>query len=58
MASVQAGLRTTSKERFGTTSLIEYGPTPGGGSLERLVILVPLGTSPADGNASTFRKAP
>ena len=58
MESVQFGLRTTSKERLGTTSLIAYGPTPGGGSLERLDIFVPLGTRPAEGNASTFRNAP
>ena len=58
MLEVHLGLRTTSNERFGTTFLISYGPTPGGGSLERLLILVPVGTRPADGNESTFRKAP
>src|SRR5690242_17113836 len=56
--SVQSGLRTTSQERFGTTFLIWYGPTPGGGEFDRLLIFVPVGTKPADGNASRFGNAP
>src|SRR5689334_11429592 len=55
---VQAGLRCSVQLRFGTTFLIMYGPTPGGGSLERLLIFVPVGTRPADGKLSTFRNAP
>src|SRR5262249_50742586 len=56
--SVQSGLRSTSHERFGTTFLISYGPTPGGGVFERFFIAVPCGTKPADGNASRLVKAP
>src|SRR4051812_10183967 len=42
--SVQFGLRRASNERFGTTFLTMYGPTPGGGELDRFVIFVPCGT--------------
>ena len=35
-----------------------YGPTPGGGLFERLLIAVPVGTSPAEGKARTFANAP
>src|SRR5689334_20989711 len=56
--SVQSGLRATVKERLGTTPLMTYGPTPGGGLFERLAIFVPLGTKPAAGKARTLRNAP
>src|SRR5262245_38294252 len=56
--SVQAGLRCSVQLRFGTTFLIMYGPTPGGRSVDWVVIFVPVGTRPADGKLSTFRNAP
>ncbi len=54
----QLGLSTIAKDLLGTTLSISYGPTPGGGSLFRLFIGVPLGTRPAAGKASTFRNGP
>ena len=44
--------------RFGTDSVILYGPTPGGGSLVRFLNGVSPGTSAANGIASTFENVP
>jgi hypothetical protein len=52
------GFLTRLKVLFGETFVIMYGPTPGGGLVERLTIGVPAGTSPAEGNAITFANAP
>ncbi len=54
----QFGLRTTENDWLGTTFLIMYGPTPGGGLLVRLLIAVPVGTMPDEGKARTLGKAP
>src|SRR4051812_38304008 len=43
---------------FGVTLAISYGPTPGGGSFGEFFSTVPVGTRPADGNASTLANAP
>jgi hypothetical protein len=57
-SNAKCGFLTSVNPRFGETSLIMYGPTPGGGLLDRFVAGVPLGTSPAAGNASTLASAP
>jgi hypothetical protein len=43
---------------LGTERVNMYGPTPGGGSLERFLKGVSLGTTPAKSIASTFRNRP
>src|SRR5262245_44554396 len=57
-SAANRGFFTSVKVRFGETSVIMYGPTPGGGSFERFFAGVPAGTSPAEGNAITFANAP
>jgi len=52
------GFLTTENEASGTTFVIMYGPTPGGGLFGWFFIGVPLGTSASAGNASTFPNAP
>ena len=56
--AVQCGFLTSWNDALGTTLVIMYGPTPGGGLLGRFFICVPLGTRPDDGNARTLSNAP
>src|SRR5690348_10488967 len=52
------GFLTNWNDAFGTTFVIMYGPTPGGGAFGRFFIGVPVGTRPEDGNARTLSNAP
>src|SRR5437588_921067 len=56
--AVQCGFLTAENDWLGTTLVIMYGPTPGGGEFGRFFIGVPVGTRPDDGNASTLSNAP
>jgi hypothetical protein len=50
--------RSITNCRFGTDSVIVYGPTPGGGSWVMFLNGVSPGTRPAKFMASTFEKVP
>jgi hypothetical protein len=52
------GLIVPTHDWFGTTLVIMYGPTPGGGVFERSTIAVPAGTKPDEGNARMFSNGP
>ena len=52
------GFLTSEYDWFGTMLVIMYGPTPGGGLFGWFLIGVPLGTTPAAGNARTLSNAP
>src|SRR5437870_3760159 len=57
-SDAQCGFLTNENDAFGTTLVIMYGPTPGGGLFCRFFIGVPEGTRPEDGNARTLSNAP
>src|SRR5262249_3264620 len=52
------GFASTENDWLGTTCAHSYGQLPAGGSFGSGFIGVLLGTSPAAGNASTFRNGP